>query len=150
MSREFDDNIELAGFTNFRFVDLNEVRFIPDKTQGRINLYIDNKSASFVHDAFPNEEKAIDLIMSESHKFCEIISSELSKLEINKPHLAIDQQYAFCSISVDFPNKADIYATLSLTFLSAQGNLVGIIMREFEVLDIQYNMGPFRVSYKFE
>lgn len=150
MPKEYNDSIELPGFANFRYVDLNEGTFDSQKPQGRINLYIDKKSASFVHDAFLNEEKAIDLVMSESHKFCEIISSKLSSLEISKPHLAIDQQYAFCSISVDYPAKEDTYAPLRLTFLSIKENLIGIKMQGFEVLDVQFNNGPFRVSYQFK
>lgn len=150
MSREFDDNIELPGFANFRFVDLNEGQFFTERPQGRINLYIDNKSASFVHDAFLNEENAIDLIMNESQKYHEIVTNELSKLKISEPHLAIDQQYAFCSISVNYPDKTDIHAPLSLTFLSLNGHLVGIKMQGLEVLDIQYNHEPFKVSYTFK
>ncbi len=150
MSREFDDNIILPGFANFRFVDLNEGILTTNQSQGPINLYIDNKSASFVHDAFPSEEKAIDLIMNESEKYCEIISSELLKLEISDSASAIDQQFAFCSISVGNPSQEDTYATLCFTFLSDGGHLLGIKMQGFEVLDVQFNEGPFKVCYKFD
>jgi len=147
--REFDDNIELPGFYGFRKIHQNEYRIVNEPSVDRVNLYIDNKSASFVHDAFEAEIRAIDHLMENSSDYAKMVCRALVKAQLFSNEAEVPENIGVCSISV-LNSKGHEYAILGLSFFSLSQELFGIRVQKDKVLEVLPPVNRFSISYPFD
>ncbi|WP_268123541.1 hypothetical protein [Roseivirga pacifica] len=126
--REFDSTITIFAFSDLRLVDRNTYSIdLNKKTNGLVILYIDGKSADFVHDAYEEEVRAIDHLVDNQQALFPKVKAALSKLGRDTNSLGLH------SASVQ-DKIEDGYALISLNFIDGEGETIKLTLNKDSIV----------------
>ena len=130
--KEYDSNIKIFAFSEFRRVDYPSKSIdINTRTDGYVNLYIDGKSADYVHDVFQSEEQAIDFLQqNEKLIYNNLKTALMEELDYST------QEIGLFSISLLDQIKDD-HAHVGYTFLNAKKEMAELVMHKEKVIKVK-------------
>lgn len=126
--REFDSTISIFGSTDLRLVDRNEYSInLYEPTNGLVILYIDGKSADFVHDALEEEVRAIDHLIDHQDEIFPKIQEALSRINRSTNRLGL--------FSASLGDKHEEgYTHITLKFLDPEGETVKLLLIKDKII----------------
>tara|TARA_Y100000588_G_C13607160_1_gene649630 strand:- start:103 stop:486 length:384 start_codon:yes stop_codon:yes gene_type:complete len=126
--REFDSTITIFAFSDLRLVDRNASSIdLNEKTNGLVILYIDGKSADFVHDAYEEEVRAIDHLVDHQEAIFPKVREALSKLGRDTNSVGL--------YSASVQDKIeDGYALITLKFIDDEGEVIKLTLNKDSIV----------------
>lgn len=126
--REFDSTISIFGSSDLRLVDRNEDSIDLNKqTNGLVMLYIDGKSADFVHDAYEEEVRAIEYLEDHQDTIFPKVKEALAGL-----NYSVDSVGLF-SASVQDKHE-DGFALITLNFINKAGETIKLTLSKDTII----------------
>lgn len=126
--REFDSTISIFESSNLRLVDRNEYSIdLNEQTNGIVNLYIDGKSADFVHDAYEEEVRAIEYLEDHQDAIFPKVEEALSRLNYSADKVGL------FSASVQDKHENG-FALITLNFINTKGETIKLNLSKDSII----------------
>lgn len=133
---EHDGNLYLNAFSEFRKVDFtNPYAPLEGISEGFICLYIDGKSADYVHDSLPCEDDAIDFLKNNNQIIHDNILAALKKDKRFLEKYVFRKELAIISASVLESDKEGV-SYLGIDFLNRENKFLNILLHKENVIHI--------------